>query len=319
MRPDYLHVLPTARQDEISRLHHRKQAWIRQEKKGFLRYRAPMSRVGHLQASWTDFSGDIVRIGCREEISPHERRLLFEVLRSFMPWRKGPFSIFGIDVDSEWRSERKWNRILPVLPDLKNRIIADIGSNNGYYMFRMAHHEPALVLGFEPYPQHYFTFSMLNGFARQVNLCCDLLGIEHLNLFPDCFDIIFCMGIIYHRPSPVQALRDLHSALKRGGTLILESQVIPGQDPVALFPEKTYAKVPGTWFVPTVPCLKNWLTRTGFGKVECFCVHEMSSREQRRTPWMVFESYEDFIDREDAGRTVEGYPAPLRAFFRAVR
>ena len=40
---------------------------------------------------------------------------------------------------------------MPKIPELKNKIIADIGCNNGYYMFRMAAHSPKLVLGFEPY------------------------------------------------------------------------------------------------------------------------------------------------------------------------
>jgi len=40
----------------------------------------------------------------------------------------------------------------------------------------------------------------------------------------------------------------------------------------------------------------------------------MSSQEQRRTEWMVFESYEDFIDTSDPALTVEGYPAPVRIF-----
>jgi tRNA (mo5U34)-methyltransferase len=236
-----------------------------------------------------------------------------------MPWRKGPFSVFGIDIDAEWQSWRKWNRLLPELPDLEGKIIADIGCNNGYYMFRMAAHSPKLVLGFEPYVHHYSTFTALNRFAGLDNLCIDLLGIEHLPLFPACFDVIFCLGILYHRPSPIDALRDLHAALKPGGLLLLESQGIPGNDSVALFPERTYAKVPGTWFVPTAACLHNWLLRAGFADVRCFCEHPMSSEEQRRTEWMVFESYQDFIDKQNPERTIEGYPAPWRIFFRATR
>jgi tRNA (mo5U34)-methyltransferase len=261
----------------------------------------------------------VVRIGTAAEVSPGDQQLVREVLRGFMPWRKGPFSIFGIDIDAEWRSERKWNRILPELPELAGKIVADIGCNNGYYMFRMAQHRPALVLGFEPYVQHYYTFNTLNTFAGQQQLQVELLGIEHLNLFPESFDVIFCLGILYHRPSPVEALRYLHAALKPGGCLIVESQTIPGNDPIALFPLSTYAKVPGTWFVPTATCLHNWLTRTGFRDVRLFCDHAMSSEEQRRTAWMDFESYEDFIDKENPAFTIEGYPAPRRVFFKAAK
>jgi tRNA (mo5U34)-methyltransferase len=122
------------------------------------------------------------------------------------------------------------------------------------------------------------------------------------------------MGIIYHRPSPLDVLKDVLTALKPGGTLILESQAIPGNDPVALFPEKTYAKVPGTYFVPTGACLIHWMKRAGFANVNLFCSHPMTPNEQRRTDWMVFESFNDFLDPDNSALTVEGYPAPDRAF-----
>lgn len=296
-----------------------KAAWVGQNKKGFLRFREPLEAVGHLRASSCDFCGDVVRIGRAGDLNPAEQRLVHEVLLGFKPWRKGPFSVFGIDIDAEWRSERKWRRLVPELPNLAGKVIADIGCNNGYYMFRMAAHQPEFVLGFEPYLQHYYAFRMLNVFAGQNNLQVELLGIEHLGLFPGCFDVIFCLGILYHRPSPLDALQDLLTALKPGGALLLESQAIPGTEPVALFPERTYAKVPGTWFVPTAPCLHNWLVRSGFSEVRLFCEHPMSSEEQRQTPWMDFESYQDFIDKHDPARTIEGYPAPRRVFFKATK
>ena len=316
---NYLNHLPNADQKAIVEVHEKKQAWINQPKKGFLRYQRPMEKAMHLRASCTDFSGDVVRIGCQEDLSQEEQAIVYKLLRTFMPWRKGPFSVFDIAIDAEWQSQRKWNRLLPALPDLRGKTIADIGCNNGYYMFRMADYKPALVLGFEPYVQHYFTFTALNRFAGQENLAIDLLGIEHLQLFPNSFDVIFCLGILYHRPSPIDALRDLHTALAPGGCLLLESQAIAGKEPMALFPEKTYAKVPGTWFVPTVSCLENWLTRTGFTDISCFCTHPMNSREQRKTEWMTFESYQDFIDKNNPERTIEGYPAPWRVFFKATK
>ncbi|MDR2550607.1 MAG: tRNA 5-methoxyuridine(34)/uridine 5-oxyacetic acid(34) synthase CmoB [Desulfobulbus sp.] len=316
---DLVQAFPQADGARLGSVLAEKAAWINQDKKGFLRYRNLLAEVGHLRASSCDFSGDAVRIGTAGDLSPDQQLQVHQVLRGFMPWRKGPFSVFGIDIDAEWRSERKWNRILPELPDLAGKTVADIGCNNGYYMFRMVHHRPALVLGFEPYVQHYYTFNTLNAFAGQRHLRVELLGIEHLPLFPACFDVIFCLGILYHRPSPLDALHDLHTALKPGGWLIVESQAIPGEEPVALFPRTTYAKVPGTWFVPTGACLFNWIARTGFREVRLFCDHPMSSAEQRRTAWMDFESYEDFIDKDNRQLTVEGYSAPRRVFLKATK
>jgi tRNA (mo5U34)-methyltransferase len=313
----YFNFLPNADIQAIKALLQEKAHWLAQGKKGVERFRLPWESVQHIRAARCDFSGDVVTIGSPEELSGLEREKVYKAMRDFMPWRKGPFEVFGIGIDAEWRSERKWNRVLPQLPDLQGKIVADIGCNNGYYMFRMAHHKPKLVLGFEPYLQHYFTFKTLNGFAGCENLFCELLGVEHIGLFPKSFDVVFLMGILYHRSSPVEVLREIRKTIKPGGVLLVESQGIPGKAPFAFFPEKRYAKVPGTYFVPTAACLANWLSRAGFAEVEIFFSHPMSGQEQRRTEWMVFESYEDFIDKTDPSLTVEGYPAPVRIFARA--
>lgn len=314
---DYLHYLPKASLDAIRRLRQEKGDWINQAKKGFLRYRNPYETVKHLRASHCNFLNDAVTIGRSGDLTVAERNKVHEVMRAFMPWRKGPFSVFGIEINAEWRSERKWNRLFPQPPDLEGKIIADIGCNNGYYMFRMAPYNPLLVLGFEPLVQHYYTFSTLNAFAGQENLVVEPFGVEHLPLFPECFDVLFLLGIIYHRPSPIDTLRDVFCALKPGGVLYLESQAIPGDAPVALFARKTYAKAPGAWFIPTGACLINWLERTRFMDIELFCTHPMSSLEQRRTEWMTYESYEDFIDKKRPELTIEGHPAPWRVFLKA--
>lgn len=315
---EYLSQLPSSPfTNTILAEHEARQRWVNQQKKGFLRYRNPCQILSKFNAQYVDCHNDTIVIGLPEEIDDSGRKLLKKELQAFMPWRKGPFSVFGIDIDAEWRSEKKWQRLVPELPDLKDKVIADIGCNNGYYMFRMLPYQPRLVLGLEPSVQHYFCFQALRNMSGANNLHIDLLGVEHINLFPDTFDVIFLLGIIYHRISPVEVLKDIHAALKPGGTLLLESQAIPGDDPYALFPEKTYAKAPGTYFVPTGACLENWLVRAGFKEPRLFYLHPMSSEEQRKTVWMTFESYSDFIDPQDPSLTIEGYPSPIRVFFSA--
>jgi len=256
---DYISLLPdSVRRQEIFALHQERQQWINQQKKGFLRYRTPFESLAPFRARSVDCSGDTVIIGRSNELGADDQAQVKAAMQAFMPWRKGPFSVFGIDIDAEWRSERKWQRLLPMLPDLEGKIIADIGCNNGYYMFRMAPYRPKMVLGLEPSMQHYYCFKALNSMAGQEALHIDLLGVEHLSLFPDCFDVLFLMGIIYHRASPIDVLRDIYQALRPGGTLLLESQAIPGEEPIALFPDKTYAKAPGTYFIP---CACGWKRR----------------------------------------------------------
>lgn len=315
---DYLDLLANANHDKIIALRYEYTKKLQGTKKGILAYRLPYESVRHLKASSLGLQNDVVRIGSPNDISNEEQEQVYKVLRGFMPWRKGPYQVFGIDIDAEWRSNRKWSRVLPNLPDLSGKIVADVGSSNGYYMFRMSPHKPKAVIGFEPYIHHYFTFQTLNSFAGLSNLYSELLGVEHLGLFTNCFDIVFLMGILYHRVSPVESLKEVKKSIKPGGVVIVESQAIPGDEPMALFPEARYAKVPGTYFVPTAVCLKNWMIRAGFCDVEIFCSHPMSNKEQRKTDWMVFESYDDFIDQDDPTLTVEGYPAPLRVFLKGT-
>ncbi len=317
--PEYLAFMPQARQEAVRALHAGMKRRLRQNKKGFLRFRKPYESLTGIRARQLSLDTGVVKIGNSDELDSVERQLVYQVMREFMPWRKGPFSVFGIDIDAEWRSERKWRRLESALPPLAGKVIADIGCNNGYYMFRMAAGSPALVLGFEPYLQHYYAFKSLNGMAGLGNLAIEPFGVGDIGLFPAVFDVIFLMGIIYHRISPLEMLKEIRAALRPGGCLIVESQAIPGEESVALFPAERYAKVPGTYFVPTAVCLQNWLLRAGFTNVELFCSHPMSSQEQRRTPWMTFESYEDFIDADNPQLTVEGYPAPHRVYFKAFQ
>ena len=310
---EYLASLPPSPfADTIVDEHKTRQKWVNQQKKGFLRYREPCRFLSQYQAKELEFDKDVVSIGSAQEITSADRQNIHNNLRAFMPWRKGPFSVFGTAIDAEWRSERKWQRLVPMLPDLRNKVVADIGCNNGYYMFRMVPYQPKVVIGFEPSVQHYYCFQALRNMAGLTNFHIDLLGVEHIGLFPETFDVIFLLGIIYHRPSPIDVLKDIFTALKPGGTL-------PGEEPIALFPEKTYAKVPGTYFVPTGQCLVNWMQRAGFKNTQLFHSHPMSSEEQRKTDWMTFESFSDFIDPQDSSLTIEGYAAPCRVFLSGMK
>ncbi|MBA3016169.1 MAG: tRNA 5-methoxyuridine(34)/uridine 5-oxyacetic acid(34) synthase CmoB [Proteobacteria bacterium] len=317
MVQDYLSFMPTADHAAVKKLRAKLNERFWQDKKGFLRFRQPFDSVSNITAQSVDFLHDVVCIGAEGDLGHEDLRRVDAAMRAFMPWRKGPFEVFGITIDAEWRSDRKWGRVLSALPDLDGKVVADIGCNNGYYMFRMAAKRPAVVLGFEPSVQHYFAFKTLNSLADQKNLYIEPFGVENIGLFPACFDLVFLMGIIYHRISPVEMLKEIKQSIKPGGTLIVESQAIPGELPVALFPEKTYAKVPGTYFVPTSSCLVNWLLRAGFVDVEVFAEHPMGPEEQRRTDWMTFESFSDFVDPENSHLTIEGYPAPWRVYVKA--
>lgn len=310
-------LLTRGQRDALAPLRAEREAWL-----GRASVRPLVEAVRPLAGIRTEvFSGwgDAVGIGAAGELDEEQQLLLNNALRAFIPWRKGPFTIFGTELDAEWRSCRKWDRLVPELPALAGKVVADIGCNNGYYMFRMAAQEPELVVGFDPVPCYRLCFDLLHGFVPQLPLEYELLGVEELALFPGVFDVVFLMGVLYHHADPVGMLRGVRAALKPGGELLLETQGIPGGGSLALLPEARYAAVPGTWFVPTQECLLNLVRRSGFREVRIFDSHPMSGEEQRRTEWMPHQSYADFLDPGDPEKTIEGYPAPHRFYLKAVR
>ena len=276
-----------------------------------------VASITEIHSDWHDLSGPIVKVGKTDGLAAAEAARVQAALAAFRPWKKGPFAIFGTAIDAEWRSDWKWARILPHIQSLAGRTVADIGCHNGYFMFRMAHEQPALVIGFEPVAKHYWNFQLLQQWIRQPNLHFELLGVEHMDLYPRFFDTIFCLGILYHHTDPVGLLRKMHAALTPGGEIIVDCQGIPGTEPIALTPRGRYANARGIWFLPTQSCLEHWMQRAGFKNLECIFAEPLSTAEQRRTPWAAVDSLAEFLDPHDATRTVEGYPAPWRYYVRA--
>lgn len=274
---------------------------------------------GAARSSRSMFSEAEVRLGIGAQLSKRESAVIDEGIELLQPWRKGPFEVCGKPIDAEWRSDFKWSRVEQLAASISGKRVADIGCGNGYYMFRMQELGPQLVVGMDPSDRFYYQFQFLQHFAQCESLAFEPFGVEHAPLFNSFFDAVFCMGVIYHRPDPIGMLRDLRQCLQPGGLLVLESQAIPGDAHLALFPEERYAKARNVYFVPTAGCLANWVRRAGFAEVEVCSSVKVTAGEQRRTEQARFESLEDFLDPEDRSRTIEGYPAPLRVIVKAIK
>ncbi|MFG1494340.1 tRNA 5-methoxyuridine(34)/uridine 5-oxyacetic acid(34) synthase CmoB [Halobacteriovorax sp. ZH4_bin.1] len=244
-----------------------------------------------------------------------------ETATKLIPWRKGPFQVGELDIDAEWRSDKKWQRLKESLPDLKDKVVLDVGCNNGYYMFEMAKQDPKLVIGIDPVLHNQAQFEFINHFKKYDNLKFELFGIEDLPNFRSFFDVVFSMGVLYHHRHPLEQLISIRESLVPGGEMIMETIGIPGEETICLFPEDRYSKMRNVWFLPTLSCLKNWINRTGFIDMEVVSVSTTNFEEQRQTKWCPppHQSLEDFLDPEDKTKTVEGYPAPVRFCIRAKK
>ena len=288
---------------------------VRQERKKWMTWKniAPLREaIGSLpNVNTTLIQGDTVTLHSNDEINQYE---LEKSARLMMPWRKGPFDLFGLFIDTEWKSDQKYNFLRPHF-NLSGKKVADIGCNNGYYMFRFLEDTPAKIVGFDPSALFKSQFDFINHFVKS-EIIYELLGVEHLPFYEEKFDVIFCLGVLYHRSDPVAMLKALLNGLEKGGEVYLDTFIIEGDDPYALCPSESYSKITNVYFVPTLRALENWCIRAGFKTFEVLGTVVTTSDEQRKTDWIESQSLEDFLDPADSSKTIEGYPAPVRGYVR---
>lgn len=261
---------------------------------------------------------DAVRIGNAADITEYQQKQIIGLLKQFMPWRKGPFFIHDIHIDTEWRSDWKWDRVSPHIAPLTGKSVLDVGCGSGYHMWRMLAQEPEMVVGIDPTQLFLIQFQAIKHFAPGYPIHLLPLGIEQMPALR-AFDTVFSMGVLYHRKSPFEFLQQLKEQLKPGGELVLETLVVEGDENTVLVPGERYAQMRNVWFIPSVKALEHWLSRAGFKNIRCVNLDKTNLEEQRATEWMTSHSLVDFLDKEDISKTIEGYPAPLRATLIANR
>lgn len=278
----------------------------------FQRWRRLESALPRLTPSIVE-PGAIVRVGRTEDIDPSARAELSARLRELIPWRKGPFELFGIAIDAEWRSDLKWTRLVNAIAPLTGKTVLDVGCGNGYHCFRMLESGAAQVLGIDSHLPYVGQFWALKHFLPELPVDVLPLALEQWPVMEPAFDTVFSMGVLYHTRSPLDHLLHLKRVLKPGGELVLESIVVPGEKGYALTPTGRYGRMGNVWFIPSVATTVSWLERCGFEQIRVVDESPTTATEQRKTGWMPFDSLEDSLDPSDRGRTIEGYPAPHRA------
>ncbi|MBT7261584.1 MAG: tRNA 5-methoxyuridine(34)/uridine 5-oxyacetic acid(34) synthase CmoB [Desulfobacula sp.] len=304
--------------NEFKTLIKSKRVFLDHAKGNYLKYKNVLETLPVIKPSFIDLESRVITIGNSSDLTCGGQNLIKDKLRQLCPWRKGPFNLFGILIDSEWQSWMKWERLNHHISDLKGRRILDIGSSNGYYMFRMAACNPLMVLGLEPQSTFYFQYLAMQKFLKQENVFCLPVPHEELPKMDKYFDTVFCMGVLYHRKSPIQMLKDICDSMRAGGELILENLIINTKKNYCLFPKDRYAKMRNIFFIPDLLVMKSWLLRAGFKDIRCVDITKTSIEEQRKTRWIQTETLKDFLDPNDPDKTVEGYPAPVRAIFIAT-
>jgi tRNA (mo5U34)-methyltransferase len=283
------------------------------------RWYQALDKLPEITPSSININSDTITIGQASDCSDSTRELLREQLKNLHPWRKGPFNLFDVFIDTEWRSDWKWNRLKDVIAPLAGKVVLDVGCGSGYHCWRMRGAGAATVIGIEPTPLFIVQFQALQKYIGDCNVNILPARMEELPKKLQAFDSVFSMGILYHRRSPFEHLQELFDVLKPGGQLILETLVIDGHQGEVLVPEGRYSKMGNIWFIPSVGALEVWLKKMKFENVHHINTCQTSYEEQRSTEWMRFQSLKDFLDPMDINKTIEGYPAPKRAIFIATK
>jgi tRNA (mo5U34)-methyltransferase len=247
------------------------------------------------------------------DIDTETKLTLTENLHMFHPWRKGPFELFNIFIDTEWRSDWKWNRLSPHIDSWQDKNVFDIGCGNGYHCFRIASGGAKSVTGIDTSLLSIMQFKTLQKYFKKDNIEIFPVGIQNIPKLNSIFDTVLSMGVLYHRTDPLEHLEKIYDLLVPGGECVVETLIIDGNENDCLEPIDRYAMMKNVYRIPSVTLLEKWLDSTGFYNIRTVDVTVTSPEEQRSTDWMRFHSLSNFLAPEDASKTIEGYPAPKRA------
>lgn len=281
------------------------------------KWQSILDRLPTVQPSSVILDKDAITVGKGGDLTSQTSVETEELLRQLHPWRKGPYNLFDIHIDAEWRSNMKWNRLRHHIQPLANRVVLDVGCGNGYYGWRMLGEGAKLIIGIDPTLLSVVQFYAVRHFAEDRPVFVLPFRIQDLPPKLRTFDTVFSMGVFYHRRSPLDHLFELRDCLRPGGELILETLIIDGKQGQALVPPGRYAKMRNVWFIPSCGTLEGWLQRCGYQDIRLIDVSQTGSDEQRSTEWMKFQSLSDFLNPKDPMLTCEGLPAPKRAIFLA--
>jgi len=277
------------------------------------KWKTVVESLPEIRASSIDLCADKVRAGELNDINDEQREALEQQLKQLHPWRKGPFEMFGIDIDSEWHSDWKWNRLKDHIQPLDGKTVLDVGCGNGYHCWRIKGAGAERVIGIDPTPLFVMQYQTLRKYTDEQQVDVLPVGIDDVPENLQAFDTVFSMGVLYHRRSPLDHILQLKDCLIPGGELVLETLVIDGDENDVLVPEDRYARMGNVWFIPSIKQLGRWLQRCGMKNIRVVDINQTSIKEQRTTAWMTFQSLKDFLDPDDSNKSIEGYPAPKRA------
>ncbi len=181
--------------------------------------------------------------------------------------------IWGEGID---HPRKRFEEIADAIPaDLTGKSVLDIGCNAGFLAFEAKDRGADYVCGVD----------LKQGYIDQANFCAEVrdqdvdfrvLSIYELKQLQRQFDLVFCVGILYHCQYLLEAVEQASAAA--AGTIIVETAIHPGhlELPLVRYVRSSgyggaqadgAARLPGHWH-PNMTALKDMFLEQGFGAVE---------------------------------------------------
>ena len=130
--------------------------------------------------------------------------------------------IYGEDID---HPRKRWSEVEPAVPaDLTGKAVLDIGCNAGYICFEALRRGASRVVGID----------LKQEYVDQANFCAEVLGadvdfkvmsIYDLKQLGETFDLVFCVGILYHCADILPAVESVSAVAS--DLLVVETAIEP--------------------------------------------------------------------------------------------
>ena len=160
-------------------------------------------------------------------------------------------------------AEQLW--ITQNLPEsFQGKSVVDVGCADGFFGFYAAKNKAQKVVCGD--------FMMFDGFKAAQKIID--LDVEHrtINLFDfretEKFDYVFCFGLYYHLPDPVQSIRYLQSITNE--SMYFAGPIANDDEPLMYYyePFELYSTDDSNWWVASPSCITGIAKRVGFRNAE---------------------------------------------------
>jgi tRNA (mo5U34)-methyltransferase len=156
--------------------------------------------------------------------------------------------------------------------DFRGKRVLDIGCWDGLWSFEAERRGAAEVYATDYLAQRHSrdqpTFALAHReLESRVKYLQDVSVYDVEKLGITDFDIVIFCGIYYHLRDPLLALARLRRVMREGATILVEGDAIYGRRAsyARFHYHNPHKQDPSNWWVPTIPCLRQWLESTYFG------------------------------------------------------